>query len=312
MTSIRRPSSRRVARRFRTVIALWISLMMITTSASASDVDESPIPRAEGAISDLANPLPPDPIPGGASSVNLNRGRPEATARVGVDTVSIARQLGAEVAVTDSAGSESERFYASKGVVDVFRTTKNGLQLLAVLEDSTSPNTLHYQFGAGTTLEEVGDGSVLILIDGRYVGQVAAPWAEDSAGTTLETHYTITGRTLTQYVDTRGATFPVVSDPYITFGLWVYVTFRHNDVHTIWNTIRNLPTSTAITFLCFRIPHPAIALGCTLMAVWMYNSIRSTFEDASAAHTCVRFNFSYSVLVAPLPPSSWYVYNCGT
>ena len=237
---------------------------------------------------------------------------PGITAQVGLDVVSISRPAGAANPRQGSISGQTVHIYESANIVDVVRSTADGVQMLAVLASDAAPSTLEYEFGPGTKLDLLDDGSVLVTMHGRYAGQVAAPWAVDADGTSLVTHYRVKGSNLIQTVDTTGAVFPVVADPYITFGWSVYVTFRHSETHTIYNTIKNMSTTVAIGWLCARIPHTVLAVGCALMFVWMYNSIKSTFQSASAQHTCVRFAFSYSALVVPLPPSSWYVYNCGS
>jgi hypothetical protein len=42
----------------------------------------------------------------------------------------------------------------------------------------------------------------------------------DADGTSLPTSYEVLGESLVQHVDTTGATYPVVADPNLTFGLW--------------------------------------------------------------------------------------------
>ena len=69
----------------------------------------------------------------------------------------------------------------------------------------------------GDTLESPGDdvtrpGSV-VGVDEAVLLHIPAPWAVDASGAALPTRYEITGDTVTQVVDTRGARFPVVADP---------------------------------------------------------------------------------------------------
>ena len=55
------------------------------------------------------------------------------------------------------------------------------------------------------------------------MGHLPAPWAVDATGTQLPTGYVVEGDQLTQTVDTSGAVFPVVADPFfipmVVFGL---------------------------------------------------------------------------------------------
>jgi hypothetical protein len=69
----------------------------------------------------------------------------------------------------------------------------------------------------GDTLESPGDdvtrpGSV-VGTDEAVLLHIPAPWAVDATGAALPTRYEVAGSTITQVVDTRGASFPVVADP---------------------------------------------------------------------------------------------------
>lgn len=230
-----------------------------------------------------------------------------------VSVASVTRRLfaiertGADVRRVE--GSEQRRLFDSGRIVDVVRQTHDGVQFAAVLSSKQSGSSLTYRF-RGADLVANRDGTVTVSVDGISVGIVAAAWAVDAGGAALPTGYRIAGDSLTQTVDVSDAVYPVVTDPYVTFGKWVYVTFTKSDVRRIWSTIRNAPLSEAIGIVCARIPHPAVVVGCVLMAVWMYNSIKSTFEAAHHLGRCVRFHFHYGVLFSPQPPSDWYVYRC--
>lgn len=82
-----------------------------------------------------------------------------------------------------------------------------------------APITSHprWSFESGTKLLILDDGSVSISDGERFLGGIDAPWAVDSDGRSLPTHYEVSGATLTQIVDTTDATFPVVADPTIQF-----------------------------------------------------------------------------------------------
>jgi hypothetical protein len=116
-------------------------------------------------------------------------------------------------------------------------------RVLAVIEDA-SQSTVTYPViaPAGAKVEPKADGSIEIVgseslavgppIVGQPVGTtttqaqvitIKAPWAVDATGTSLPTSYTFANGILTQTVDTTGASFPIVADPWVTLGIYIYV-----------------------------------------------------------------------------------------
>lgn len=69
--------------------------------------------------------------------------------------------------------------------------------------------------GALHLLEEGG----IAVTDGKGdpVGFMSEPWARDSQGNTVPSHYSVSGNTVTQVVEHRVGTFvyPIVADPYL-------------------------------------------------------------------------------------------------
>lgn len=98
---------------------------------------------------------------------------------------------------------------------------------LVVLNDSSAPTDYRFdvQAPAGSVLSPQADGGVNIVdAQGTVLGQVAAPWAKDAAGTDVKTSYRIDGDTLVQTVElTKETQFPVVADPKLTYGFGVYL-----------------------------------------------------------------------------------------
>lgn len=86
----------------------------------------------------------------------------------------------------------------------------------AVLADATDARP-QWTFAVGAQLLPLDDGTVSISDGEKFLGGIDAPWAIDAEGRSLPTHYEITGSTLTQIVDTTGASFPVVADPTVNF-----------------------------------------------------------------------------------------------
>ncbi len=112
------------------------------------------------------------------------------------------------------------------------------LQVLSVIPDDASPASFVYGLtaGEGSSLVALSDGSVeLVDAAGEPVAVVAAPWATDAAGKTIETWFTTDGGWLTQVVDLEAAgdvTYPVVADPAASV---TYTKYTATDVSKTYN-----------------------------------------------------------------------------
>jgi hypothetical protein len=81
--------------------------------------------------------------------------------------------------------------------------------------DAASSSAYRMTLPAGASLQEGPGGEVAVIgSDGVLVGMFAEPWARDAAGKSLPTNFEVNGNVVTQRVDTAGASFPVVSDPF--------------------------------------------------------------------------------------------------
>jgi len=86
-----------------------------------------------------------------------------------------------------------------------------------LIGDAAAPTRYEFDLDlpAGGRLVPTDDGGVRALdADGGVIGLVAPPWANDAAGEPVPTRYLVEGRTLVQEVLHRGATYPVVADPW--------------------------------------------------------------------------------------------------
>ena len=98
-----------------------------------------------------------------------------------------------------------------------FRSDEYGafIALLAI-NSAEAPSEYHFEAAIpdGHSAELQPDGSIKISdAAGAEAGFIAAPWALDSTGAMLPTHYSIDGTTLVQTVDHTGAVYPVIADP---------------------------------------------------------------------------------------------------
>jgi len=116
-----------------------------------------------------------------------------------------------------------------------------GVRINTVIEDASAPHSYTYsiELNGGTNLRMNADGSVTAAnSDSSFVAEIAAPWARDSRGNTIPTHYEASGSTLTQVVDfDAGSAFPVVADPSVVTTTYTY---SRADVERMWNTYQTM------------------------------------------------------------------------
>lgn len=175
--------------------------------------------------------------------------------RVGISTGS----------VSDSAGtlaSDGSVAYSEQGPVDhTVQGTSDGVRIHTVISGADAPSEFTHDVtlseGAHLVLEQdmpaladdpkdaaVG-GAVFIVNDhGDVLGGFSTPWAKDSTGASIPTHYTLTEGKLVQVVDhhAAGVVYPVVADPYLGFDLISSASWAS---HTEGWTLQVTPTAWA-------------------------------------------------------------------
>jgi hypothetical protein len=126
-----------------------------------------------------------------------------------------------DVASTSQGESDYPLFDNGNGSVTVPVGKNDGsVQIVTVLEDSSAPESYAYDLGLpeGAKLDQSEEGFITILSsDDSLIGGIAAPWAKDSNGVEVPTHYEVDGATVTQVVEHRDAavSYPIVADPYM-------------------------------------------------------------------------------------------------
>jgi hypothetical protein len=105
-------------------------------------------------------------------------------------------------------------------------TGDNYLTSIITIRNARAPSSYSFTLTvpAGQRLVPTADGgmdAVLDLANGQkiVVGRIDVPWARDAKGKSVPTSLTVTANTLTQWVDTKGAVFPVTADPHYTWGI---------------------------------------------------------------------------------------------
>lgn len=110
---------------------------------------------------------------------------------------------------------------ASPAVAAYIQPLSMGARILTAIADRSAPTTYEYELAvpAGTALRQNSLGYMIIGPTGESLGQLLAPWALDSAGRKLPTHYEWNDGILIQHVDLQHAdiTFPVLIDPAWTY-----------------------------------------------------------------------------------------------
>ncbi len=105
----------------------------------------------------------------------------------------------------------------------------------SIINSSSAPTNYRYQIDVGdkpAILELTSEGSVLVKDASGVVVNVLAPaWAKDALGTDLKSSYTVDGNIVTQTVNHKGATYPVVADPRAACD-WLYCTAEFNKTET--------------------------------------------------------------------------------
>jgi len=109
-------------------------------------------------------------------------------------------------------------------VFNYVQPTRNGIRFLTAFDRGAVSTNFSYTFDVpvGTTAQPISNGRLALMppkpVDNRSpwiaFGVINAPWAVDSAGNALPTHYGWSGTTLTQYVEPSATTtYPVLADP---------------------------------------------------------------------------------------------------
>lgn len=177
--------------------------------------------------------------------------------------------------------------------------TSTGTQVLIGIDSAAAPATYDFGLRGDVSPRPAPDGGLDLLgSDGAVVAQVEAPWAVDAAGRRVPTRYELRGTTIRQVVDHRATdvAYPVVADPKI-FACDAYtslcVKFSKKQTKQIAAKAKKVNGSARAlaAFICAKIPHPVIAIGCAATVLAVLPSLRKTFITASAKGQCVELHF---------------------
>lgn len=186
------------------------------------------------------------------------------------------------------------------------QTTETGVRAVVDIQSEDAPESYDFQLGgdiANLTLE--ADGSVTIRnVDGKISGQVATPWAYDANGTSVPTHYEVTGTTLTQIVEHKGGGFvyDIVADPRLTYGWGVYLNMRGWEVKALASvTYTTGAVASIVACQTSKLPSPLsriVMLACNVIGGSSVLSIVKTLSSI-AKSKAVAANGCYQTKIVP-------------
>jgi hypothetical protein len=176
--------------------------------------------------------------------------------------------------------------------------------ITSVIKGADAANRLEYRFGLPKGVRLLLDSSsgAVNAVDGqgRWVAGVAAPWARDSRGADVPTHFEVKGNSLIQVVDTRSNAFvyPIVADPWFGISLIDKATWARN----LWAwspTLMVYPTAFGRYF----------ASNLAVSAAWaetLDKGVQNGFPNANTPSMKVQFDCHFIfVRVRNVNKSSW-------
>lgn len=142
---------------------------------------------------------------------------------------------------------------------------------------------------------------------GVSIGHLDVPWARDANGATVPTRFFVRDRTITQVVDHRGAAtkYPVVADPSLSLGWYVYVKYSKSEVQRYWSGTTFLNQAVAAA-TCAVLINPYGIGACGALTAGYFASIGQTFADAKKYNQCVQLGLTYVGFI----PATWKRYSC--
>jgi len=136
----------------------------------------------------------------------------------------------------DSSGTDCSAITCSTGAIlrdypshslEIGEISKSGTQILINIESAAAPRTFEFEISGATGIESIGDGSFYRLHGGNgdTISWLSAPWARDSSGISVPTHFEFSNGRLIQFVEFVPSQhkFPIQADPYLWIDLISYV-----------------------------------------------------------------------------------------
>ncbi|HYN95329.1 MAG TPA: hypothetical protein VES42_15890 [Pilimelia sp.] len=192
------------------------------------------------------------------------------------------------------------------GEVDATVTRQaHGLQATTVVNSADAATSYTYTLTGASFRQDARAGVVVETSAGRLIGAVDPAWALDARGVAVPTRYEVRDGALVQHVDHRGATYPVVADPKITFGWYIYVRWSKQEVRDSNYAIALGGAAGFTKYVCDKLPGGWLRAGCVAIFGVYLGSIYRTWNDARSAGQCVEWRVDYDFIIV-----GWRRYNC--
>jgi hypothetical protein len=194
--------------------------------------------------------------------------------------------------VISNAKSGQARLTADDAANSVVRKRSDGVQALTVLRTgSTATYTLDLPKGQMVKRDAGGGLRITDSTGAVFYGAVKAPWALDAKGKQLKTSYSLRGDKIVQRVDTANAAYPIVADPWLSFGWFVYVNFTKGEVRWLAGYADYYQLAAVA---CGLIPVPWVAVACGVAVGWMAINFGNTVKTAARYGQCVNVRVGYN------------------
>ncbi|MFC6355041.1 hypothetical protein [Luethyella okanaganae] len=160
----------------------------------------------------------------GESALKIPLDPAEAITLSGEDGSIGLKLVGAEGLATIDASGALIFGYPDGSSVAVMPKGNASVQMTMVIESDKSATSYDYAFvlpDGATIVPAVGGELLLVSVEGRLLGAIAAPWAVDSNGVDVPTRFIVSGNVVSQIVDHSSGDFayPIVADPYMSRNL---------------------------------------------------------------------------------------------
>lgn len=212
---------------------------------------------------------------------------------------------------TVDVGGGTVGIAATDAVNSVVKSKSDGAQVLTVLRDGDEAASFNLTLPADTAMQKNGKGYDLVARSegvSLTFATLDAPWAVDARGKKVKTSYELQGNRLVQTVESKNATYPVVADPRLTYGLGVYLNATGYELRSVATAIVAAGGVGAIAVCSGKwVPHPIIrnwsgvictAVGSATLST-IYNRVLAIWRNGLVNTAC------YQVRIVPAVGSSF-------
>ncbi|ARF74393.1 hypothetical protein ACPEIF_15710 [Streptomyces sp. NPDC012600] len=185
-------------------------------------------------------------------------------------------------------------------------TADGGARALTSLKDANAPAQQRYELNlpAGTqaVANETGGFDLVRRSDSDgpdvAIGAIDAPWAKDANGKDVPTSYKLNGSTLIQDVEiNKDTAFPVVADPKVSTGWFLYVKFSKSEVKKYESKVKYAPGGAV---LCGLLAIPLASVACGAITGGSLTHLAGVWSSAAKYKKCVEMKFTLPG-ITPIP-----------